>query len=367
MRRISAALLAVLIAVLPIHPAAAVRRAGHPVLAYYYIWYTEASWDRAKTDRPNLGRYSSDDPDVMRRHIQAAKSAGITGFIVSWKSTSVLDRRLAMLADVARQESFTLSIIYQALDFHRNPLPVDRVAADLVWFEDRYAADPVFAVYGKPLVIWSGTWKFSLEGITRATEPVRDRLLVLGSEKSAAGYERVASAVDGDAYYWSSVDHYRDSGAAAKLAAMGAAVHRHNGLWIAPFAPGFDARHIGGSRVVGRSDGETLRRQYAAAIASSPDALGLISWNEFSENSHIEPSVRYGDRYLTVLRDITGAPVPSLGPLAEDSSGAGDPGGFPAGPAVAGGAVLLLVILLVLMIRRRSRMVASGTMSRPRS
>ncbi|WP_340682729.1 hypothetical protein LCL61_29230 [Amycolatopsis coloradensis] len=325
------------------------------MLAYYYIWYTEGSWDRAKTDYPSLGRYSSDDSGVMRRHIRAAKRSGITGFIVSWKSTPVLDRRLATLADVAREEGFTLSIIYQGLDFHRNPLPVDRVAADLARFEERYAADPAFSVFSKPLVIWSGTWKFSLENIARAAGPVRERLLVLGSEKNTAGYERIASAVDGNAYYWSSVDPHRDKGTAAKLAAMGTAVHRHKGLWIAPFAPGFNARKIGGRRVVDRRDGETLRRQHTAAITSSPDALGLISWNEFSENSHVEPSVRYGDRYLAVLRDITGTPAPRLSPLAEDSSGTGASGRSPTGPAVAGGTMLLLCVLLVLTVRRRRR------------
>ncbi|MBP2323488.1 hypothetical protein JOF56_003873 [Kibdelosporangium banguiense] len=353
MIRLSALLSAALLSVLPPHPAATGLLAGPPVLAYYYIWYDKTSWDRAKTDYPSLGRYSSDDTGVMRQHIRAAKSAGITGFIVSWKSTPALDRRLAMLVGVARTEDFTLSIIYQALDFDRNPLPTDRVAADLLRFEERYAADPVFAVFGKPLVIWSGTWKFSVEDIARATGPVRDRLLVLGSEKSPEGYERIASAVDGDAYYWSSVDPQRDRSAETKLAAMSATVHRNKGLWIAPFAPGFDARVIAGKRVVDRQDGETLRRQYAAAIKSSPDAVGLISWNEFSENSHIEPSVTHGDRYLAVLRDITRTPTPTLSPLAEDSSDAGDPRGFPFGLVVAGGAVLLLSILLILSIRRR--------------
>src|SRR5262245_17421603 len=56
-----------------------------PVLAYYYIWFDTKSWDRAKTDYPLLGRYSSDDADVMLQHITWAKSAGINGFIVSWK------------------------------------------------------------------------------------------------------------------------------------------------------------------------------------------------------------------------------------------------------------------------------------------
>src|SRR5687767_3245771 len=31
-----------------------------PLLAYYYIWFDVSSWDRAKTDYPLLGRYSSD-------------------------------------------------------------------------------------------------------------------------------------------------------------------------------------------------------------------------------------------------------------------------------------------------------------------
>src|SRR5690348_5256074 len=66
-----------------------------PVLAYYYIWFDSQSWDRAKTDLPLLKAYSSDDRKVMQQHIQWAKQSGITGFIVSWKSTPTLNRRLA--------------------------------------------------------------------------------------------------------------------------------------------------------------------------------------------------------------------------------------------------------------------------------
>ena len=71
------------------------------------------------------------------------------------------------------------------------------------------------------------------------------------------------------------------------------------------FAPGFDARLVGGKSTVDRKDGETLRAEYAAAVNSSPDLLGLISWNEFSENSYVEPSQKFGTRYLDVLRELT--------------------------------------------------------------
>jgi len=99
-----------------------------PILAYYYIWFDTGSWNRAKTDYPLLGRYSSDDQEVMRQHIHWAKAAGIDGFIVSWKSTDLLNRRLEMLADLSEEEDFKLVVIYQGLDFERDPLPISRIA-----------------------------------------------------------------------------------------------------------------------------------------------------------------------------------------------------------------------------------------------
>ncbi|HTE63684.1 MAG TPA: hypothetical protein VK631_25225, partial [Solirubrobacteraceae bacterium] len=95
-----------------------------PIWAYYYIWFDATSWDRAKSDYPLLGRYSSDESSVRRTHVRLAKQAGIDRFIVSWKSTPTLNRRLWALADVAASERFKLAIIYQGLDFERRPLPV---------------------------------------------------------------------------------------------------------------------------------------------------------------------------------------------------------------------------------------------------
>ena len=293
-----------------------------PALAYYYIWFDATSWERSKRDYPLLGRYSSDEQRVMQEHVRWAKAAGIDGFIVSWKSSWRLNRRLELLLDVAAREQFKLALIYQGLDFEREPLPVDRIAADLDLFVERYAAHPAFDLFDKPVVIWSGSWRFSTAELAKVTGPRRDRLLILASEKDLAGYRRAAPYVDGDAYYWSSVDPARWPGYWHKLVGMGRAVHARSGLWIAPAAPGFDARLVGGSSVVRRRDGDTLRQRLDGAVKSAPDALGIISWNEFSENTHIEPSEVYGDRYLEVVSDALGATFRSNAEL--DSS---DPGG----------------------------------------
>lgn len=284
-----------------------------PVLAYYYIWFDRDSWDRAKVDYPLLGRYSSDDARVMRQHMQWAKKAGITGFIVSWKSTDTLNPRLAQLVEIAREEDFKLAIIYQGLDFDRNPLPVDQIDADLNYFINHYAHSSVFDIFGKPMIIWSGTWMFSPEEIQSVVQDKREQILVLASEKDVKGYQRLANWVDGDAYYWSSVNPDTHSGYQEKLMAMADAIHKNHGLWIAPAASGYDSRLLGGTTVIDRKNGETLLTEINVALQSAPDALGLISWNEFSENSHIEPSKNYGDLYLKVLANAhpaTPAPTP---------------------------------------------------------
>jgi Glycosyl hydrolase family 99 len=325
-----------------------------PVLAYYYIWFDVGSWNRGKMDYPLLGNYSSNDPEIIRQHIRWAKAAGINGFIISWKSTDKLDSRLDQLVKLADQENFKLAIIYQGLNLDRHPLPPEQIAADIDYFIDHYADHPVFDIYEKPLLIWSGTWEFSREEVASVTQGRRDHLLILASEKSVKGYERLADLVDGDAYYWSSVNPDTFPKYPEKLSSMGQAVHTNGGLWIAPAAPGFDARLIGGTTVVERKNGEILRREMNTALLSSPDAIGLISWNEFSENSHIEPSVNYGNHYLEVLTDIRDVASPQVGDF-DSSAPANTLNDVGIGRVFALGTLGALVIIGLVAIIRRDR------------
>jgi glycosyl hydrolase family 99 len=354
---IALALVLSIVLALGVGPAAAapkdqLQESGDPpVFAYYYIWFNPTSWDRAKTDYPLLGHYSSDERQIMRQHIRWAKQAGISGFLVSWKSTSDLNRRLSKLLTVARDENFKLGIIYQGLDFAREPLPAETVAHDLELFSNRFAHRKPFRFLSKPLVIWSGTWRFSRPEVASVTNGVRDRLLLLASERNAPGYHRIADLVDGDAYYWSSVNPDTYPNYEGKLNEMSTAVHRRQGLWIAPVAPGFDARLIGGTTVVPRNNGATMRREYNAAIGSSPDMVGLISWNEFSENSHIEPSRKYDSRGLDVLADIRGAKAPEV--QGYDSS---EPGRTSVGRGLGMLGVLLVLVAGGMVAIRRQRL-----------
>jgi Glycosyl hydrolase family 99 len=344
-------------------PVRAASAHSTPVFAYYYIWFDPSSWNRAKTDLPTLGKYSSDDPNVMRQHIVWAKSAGIDGFIVSWKHTPTLDRRLAQLVDIAESEHFSLEVIYEGLDFNKSPQPVERVAADFQYFATTFAPRAPFRTFSKPLLIWSGTWMYSVADVAQVTQLVRPGIMVLASEKSVAGYDRLADSVDGDAYYWSSVNPDTNTGYLEKLVDLSNAIHNHDGLWIAPAAAGFDARQIGGKTIVDRQDGEVLQHELATANASAPDALGVISWNEFSENSHIEPSKKYGSRYLQVLAyslgHLASLPTDANGSDSTDSSSPGS--GFPTGLIVLPVVAIFSLATAIVVYRRSSRIRRSDT------
>ncbi|MDX6645696.1 MAG: hypothetical protein QOK40_1423 [Miltoncostaeaceae bacterium] len=337
-----------------------------PVLAYYYIWFQGSSWNRAKIDYPILGRYWSDDEAVMTQHVRWAKRAGIDGFIVSWKSTLPLDPRLEKLIKVAERENFKLAIIYQGLDFERRALPASRVLRDLQIFSQTFAKSPVFRIFGsKPLVIWSGTWKFTHAEVAAVASQVRPNMLLLATEKNVAGYLRLADVVDGDAYYWSSVDPIKNANLHQdKLDEMSRVIHDHGGLWIAPAAPGYDARLLGGHIVVPRRNGQTLIKELNVAINSGPDAIGLISWNEFSENSHVEPSQKYGSQSLEVLATALGTHFPPDAAKVSDEAAA--TGGLSrAVPALIGLGALILVGVWIIVKRGRKGQSGGGGDERP--
>jgi len=347
-----AAALAVLLCSLAAAPAAQAADPP-PLFAYYYIWFQTSSWNRAKIDYPKAGRYSSDEAAFMRQHIRLAKRSGIDGFLVSWKSTPLNDSRLALLIDVAEQERFKLGIVYQGLDFERNPLPTTKIAKDLDRLARIAAPSPAFDSFKKPVVIWSGTWKFSPEEIRGVTQSRRDKLLILATERQPKDYLDKARHFDGDAYYWSSVNPQTHPNYVEKLQAMSEAAHTNGGLWIAPAAPGFDARLVGGKSVVERRDGATLRAEMDAAAQSSPDAIGLISWNEFSENTHVEPSVKHGTRALEVLADVRGTTLELEGEFASDEPG-GAASGFSGISLVIALVIVVLGGLFLIAMKRRS-------------
>jgi uncharacterized protein (TIGR03437 family) len=71
-------------------------------------------------------------------------------------------------------------------------------------------------------------------------------------------------------------------------------------LAAATVQPGYDERLLANraGKFIEREDGAIYRATWEAAIAADPDWIFIATWNEFWENTHIEPSTLYGDFYL---------------------------------------------------------------------
>jgi hypothetical protein len=134
---------------------------------------------------------------------------------------------------------------------------------------------------------------------------------------------------------------------------MSQAIHSRSGLWIAPAASGFDARQVGGHRIVPRLGGGTLRAEWRTALDSTPDMIGLISWNEYSENSEVEPTLAFGTKYLSTVADLTGKKFVFSGNF--DSSSTSVEGASYTTELLIGSLFVLLVCLAAAAWRREVR------------
>jgi len=276
-----------------------------PVLAYHYMWFDATMWSHDRVDRPLIGHYCSDNESVMVKQMSQAKNHGMDGFIVGWNHNKTLDGRLAKMIAAARTTGFKLAVAYQSLNVHRSPRSVATVHAALRYLAPLMAAHPgVFDIpgLGTNIVSWEGTWAYSRAKIRTIKSGVRS-LTILCSEKQIADYKAKADLFKGDAYYWSSANALtQGSFVRSKLTSFGRAVHAHAGLWLCPAGPGYNACQIGGHRVVPRNSGREFSAYLRIAAQASPSAIAIISWNEFSENTYIEPSLRCGSTALSVLR-----------------------------------------------------------------
>jgi hypothetical protein len=330
-----------------------------PVFAHYYIWWTELHWGNklgrdypvAQAARPpaeihangctasslfrgntlldvppELYLIDQDPAATFDLHVSQAASAGIDGFAVAWPgdgtagqtpSSNRWNQRLAeMVAAVERHNAdsgaeFRLLIAYQSRRADRSPRPVKEVKHDLEYVAREYARHPIFTVdevSDQAMVIWMGSSSYSPAQIEEASRSTNRRLALIGNEHRLSGWQRgVADSFEGDHWYWSSQNPATNPRSFSQLRELASALHNDDKLWLAPLAPGFNISNfdLGGS-CVPRRDGDTLRQIYDGNVRSRPDLWLVISWNEFLENTYVQPSLRYGTQYLDLIREIFG-------------------------------------------------------------
>ena len=275
------------------------------VLAFYYTWYDDNTWNSGQLSDLPAERYVSADRGVMGRHIDQAKAAGIDGFLVAWYgpngNSNQTEANLTALLEEAAARNFRIGILFET----DSPFlgGYDSVVGALQHALSVHANQPAYLrADGKPVIFfWRssmydvGTWA----SIRSQVDPGNGSLWIgEGVDTSQL------SVFDGHYLYSNTWNPPADLTAVnQKFGGQVAAVRAATGapkLWVSTVMPGYNDVAIRPNSGFARSrdGGAYYAQSWQAAMASTPNWVVITSFNEWPEGSYIEPSAAYGDSYI---------------------------------------------------------------------
>jgi hypothetical protein len=292
------------------HPSPAQAEAERLVLAFYYPWFDNNTWNSGKVPDLPQTLYNSDNRDAMARQIDQAKGAGIDAFVFNWWGTgNRTEKNLKAMLDVAAEKSFRLAV---DLDLNSPFMGGTGSYTDnLRHLLTVHASHPAYLRYqGRPVVFFYNVSRLSVaawQRIREQVDPGHNALWI------AEGTDlRYQSVFDGHHLY--SITWPNRIPPDQTLPKWGNRVRKYNRehgtnkLWVATVMPGYDDRkaRAGSGFARSRDGGDYYRASWQAAIASQPHWIVVNSFNEWPEGSYIEPSRAYGTLYLDLTREWSG-------------------------------------------------------------
>ena len=281
------------------------------IWAFYYPWYDALEkWETIVKDHP-LKTYLSNNSDLIQLHIKQAQDAGINGFISSWWGpNSYTDQNLKTILDLSQKKNFRVAIYFETLQ-NGIPRKSEEIYDWLAYAIKTYRSHPAYMkVDGKPLiVIWASsnlplsTWKSIFSKLQSEG---------LDATYLAMGYNPANLDIF-DGFHSYSVLTYSNLNQTFAVASRNARYyslltdHPASKIWAATVQPGYDERLIPERRrgfFKDRKNGSLYRATWDAALKSDPDWIFITSWNEWYENTHIEPSKSYNDEYIRINREF---------------------------------------------------------------
>ncbi len=290
------------------------------LLAFYYLWYELGDWGSPYLQDQPAAPYSSSDPAALARHVELAQSVGIGGFLASWWGPdNAIDRNFAMLLDAARDKDFKVGLYFETMDA-TGPRDEDTILSWLRYALSRYKDHPAFLkVNDRPVVVVWVSFAVPLEVWDRVFRELRAGGLdavFIGAYDEAEPPLSVLDVFDGLHTYnlLGIIDSnnevpdilplaYEETGRAVRYYSLLSGPAK---IWTATIQPGFDDTLLPGrsTPVLSRQAGGLYQASWQAATASRPDWILITTWNEWWENTHIEPSRLYDDFYLRMTGDL---------------------------------------------------------------
>jgi len=322
------------------------------VLAFYYPWYgnptdytndtygiddpTGSDWyhwnegttfeekiptpdDYSGTNTPVYGLYDSNDPNLIKKHLDLAKQAKIDALICSWwgidHETDITFKNILTVAKNVRTSiKFTLYYETNQHRFINNPISdtIKTISDEVIYIFDEYYESPYFfMVNNKPVLFFYTTMIFSPLVWDKIIANIRNKydcFLIADVLLAPEVKIEILSSFDGIHTYNPTfyINQQRQiSSDKSSLGTIGdlyksmIQVARSNDkLCALTTIPGYDDRVIRDPGIlIKRDDGDTY--DYLWKKCLDADWVLITSFNEWHEGTEIEPSEEYGNYYIT--------------------------------------------------------------------
>ncbi|MEM1443731.1 MAG: alpha/beta hydrolase fold domain-containing protein [Verrucomicrobiota bacterium] len=313
------------------------------LFAHYMPWYASKShsgnwgyhwtmnhydpdtirWDgrreAASHDYPLIGLYDSQDPAALECQVQQMKLAGIEGVIIDWYGIrdffdyAALHESTLQLIPILKKAGMKFAICYEDQSIKHmvkgGSLPeeeaLDHGREVMRWMEENWFTDEAYAtIDGKPVLLVFGPQYFEAEQWKTLreefeTDPLFFTLPHLAEKFDASGpfgWPPVSGGKHVSESEWKKKQEelYSGEGTVMGLAFPGfhdiysqAGLHESFGF-------------------IADRDGATFQESLDLAIASDSPLIQVATWNDYGEGTVIEPTWKFGYRFLEMVQAKAG-------------------------------------------------------------
>jgi len=296
----------------------------------YYCWYGDGlgsrHWNDSSehggvTDMPALGYYASSLGVTIEAHLRILEDAGVDFLILNLHidNNGVNSYELSTIKNiiaVAQKKASRLKFAIQFCIYDHLKEEIPKVLKQL---RKIVLKGPNYLRYGgKPVMFlfWTGIYDGNKKFLNLLDENLRGFIKVASSLRLYSvknEHKKTYGFFDGFSLFsplelsseenrqkiWQ--EAYKNS-AAGKM-----------DLKILTVSPGYDDTHLkdperttNPHRAIDRENGNTYKKMIAFGLSRSavPDMVIISTFNEYHENTHIEPSFNFGDRYMRMTKEF---------------------------------------------------------------
>ncbi len=278
---------------------------NHPIIPHWVdsTWNNLGNYPGGKdigaNYYPQLGCYSSNDPEVITLHMQQIREAGIGVLAFSWwGENSFTDKSVKKYLDIAHEHGLKLA-------FHIEPIykTPEEFTKHLRYITENYATHPaLYKLDGKPFYYLYNSYKLNYkmwqtilnpdsQGTIRNT-PLDGIFISLWTLRLDGEFAAV-SGFDG-VYTYYATDGFHFGCTTGNWPKMSAYAQEHDLIFVPCVGPGYIDTRIrpwNEKNTRSRDNGQYYEKMFMNAVNVQPDYIGITSFNEWHEGTQIEPAI----------------------------------------------------------------------------